>query len=278
MMHVFHRGQVDRLFEGRLGPTATAALLRRLWRCAVCRARYEQHLLFEGVLPGGADRRDDRLWQTILRSAERDPGSPPSVRDEVTETPPRRWWLPLFATGALALTIIIASQPVRTPGPSLPMSRGAADETGAAPALHLYRTIGEHETAPVDRSVRANDGILVAYSNPGADLKYLMVFAVDTSGNIHWYYPAYERAGENPQAALIRTGAVGVELGEEIRHPLAPGALRVFGLFLPRPWHVEQIERLVAEARASQGRSLTQLTALPVPEGKQVSLLLEVTP
>jgi len=54
--------------------------------------------------------------------------------------------------------------------------------------------------------------------------------------------------------------------------------LRVFGLFLPRPWHVEQIERLVAEAWGMQGRSLTQLTALPVAEGKQVSHLLEVTP
>jgi len=284
MMHVFHRAQVDRLFDGRLGPAATAALLRRLWRCADCRARYERHLLFERVLPGGADRRDDRLWQTIARSADRDPRSrsserPVEIAIEIASAPPgRRWWMPLVATGALALIIIIASRPAGTPGPSLPVSRGAVEETGAAPALHLYRTIGEHETAPIERSMRANDGILIAYSNPGPDLKYLMVFAVDTSGNIHWYYPAYERAGEDPPAALIRTGAVGVELGEEIRHPLAPGALRVFGLFLPRPWHVEQIERLVAEAWGMQGRSLTQLTALPVAEGKQVSHLLEVTP
>ena len=185
--------------------------------------------------------------------------------------------MPLVATSALAL-IALASQSVRTLRPSLPISRGAADETAAAPALHLYRTIGEHETAPIEKSMRANDGILIAYSNPGSDLKYLMVFAVDTTGNIHWYYPAYERAGENPPAALIRTGALGVELGEAVRHPLAPGTLRVFGLFLPRPWHVDQIERRVAEEWDLQGRSLTRLTVLPVPEGKQVSYLLEVTP
>jgi hypothetical protein len=278
MMHLFHTDQIDRYFGRGLEPATTSRLLRRLWRCAGCRARYERHLLFERLLPDGADHRDDRLWRTILASAGREHQSGSSAPHRAIATRPLRpWWAPVAALGALSL-VVVATQVARIQAPTTPVSRGGTNESVLEPALHLFRTMGEHETAPVGRTMRADDGILIAYSNPGSELKYLMVFAVDQRGNVHWYYPAYERPGENPAAAPIRTQALGVELGEEIRHPLTPGPLRMFALFLPRPWHVDQIERMVTEAWGVQGKSLAQLTTLPVPEGKQVSRLLEVTP
>jgi hypothetical protein len=126
--------------------------------------------------------------------------------------------------------------------------------------------------------MHADDGILIAYSNPGAEFSYLMIFAVDVQGGVHWYYPAWEQPGQNPAAPAIRTHALGVELGEEIRHRLPAGPLRVFGLFLPRPLLVGDVERAVADAWAAHGQSVAGLSTLPIQEGEQLSRLLEVTP
>jgi hypothetical protein len=98
-----------------------------------------------------------------------------------------------------------------------------------------------------------------------------MVLAVDGRGGVHWYYPAYERLGEDPAAVPIRARALGVELGEEIRHPLPPGRLQVIALFLPAPRRVLDVERDVAAAKGSFG-------ALAGPGGVTFQRALEVTP
>ena len=97
---------------------------------------------------------------------------------------------------------------------------------------------------------------------------------------VHWYYPAYEQPGQNPAAPAIRTHALGVELGEEIRHALPVGPLRMVALFLRRPLRVKEVEDVVSEAWRSHGGSVTALETLPLPseDGEQLSRLLEVTP
>jgi hypothetical protein len=274
MIHLLHKHQIDRTFGGASPPATPARLLRRIWRCAACRVRYERHLLLERALPDGRSRSEDRLWRSIVASAHAADAAG-GIR-----TVARRFLHPavLLAGGALALALFVSRRPDTQPESALPVARGEAADTKSPPTLHLFRTVGDHETEPVDRSIRADDGILFAYSNPGADLAYLMVFAVDAHGGVHWYYPAYERPGDNPAATPIRTRALGVELGEEIRHSLPPGPLRVFALFLPRPMFVDEIERIVGEAWMKRGQSLRNLEALPVSEGQQLSQLLEVTP
>jgi len=144
--------------------------------------------------------------------------------------------------------------------------------------MHLFRSVGEHQTEPVTDAIHTDDGLLFAYSNPGPDLSYLMVFAVDVEGAVHWYYPAYEEPGQNPAAPAIQTHALGVELGEEIRHLLPVGPVRMFTLFLRRPLRVEQVEGLVSAAWRSSGKSVTALEKLPIQDGEQQSRVLEVRP
>jgi hypothetical protein len=274
MIHAFHKRQIDHYFGSGSAVADPAGILQRLWRCASCRVRYERHLLLERTLPDGRSRGEDRLWRSIVASAG---VGGAGVRQKTSP----RWFLhstALIAAGAVAFVLFVARRPDTRTESSLPVARGEVAPAKASPTLHLFRTVGEHETELVDRRIRANDGLLFAYSNPGADLRYLMVFAVDARGGIHWYYPAYERPGENPSAALIKTGALGVELGEEIRHPFQPGPLRVFALFLARPVFIDEIERMVGQAWRTQGQSLTNLDSLPVADGQQLSRLLEVTP
>jgi hypothetical protein len=278
MIHALHVRQIDRYFAGSLHPAAVTDMFRRLWRCGACRLRYERHLLAERALPDGDTRPADRLWRSIVASADTAAASSPAA----LPTPPAsgRWFRPsaLVTAGALAGALVLVGIGTRGRIVPAPVARGGDAEDPGAPTVHLFRSVGEHRTEPVAQTVHADDGILIAYSNPRAELSYLMVFAVDIRGDVHWYYPAYEQPGQNPAAPAIRTRALGVELGEEIRHALPVGPLRVFSLFLRHPLRVQEVERMVADAWRARGGSVTALESLPLDDGTQVSRLLEVTP
>jgi hypothetical protein len=273
MIHALHVRQIDRYFSRSLHPADVAEMFRCLWRCGACRGRYERHLRHERTLPNGDARGQDRLWQSIVASAAATASSSaPDAR--------RRAFRPsaFAAAGALAGVLLLVAVAARDKTAPEPVARGTTLEETSAPNIHLFRSIGEHRTEPVAETIHADEGILFGYSNPGPDLSYLMVFAVDVEGGVHWYYPAYQEPGRNPAASEIRTHALGVELGEEIRHALPIGPLRMFALFLPRPLRVEEVEGLVSEAWRSGGRSVTALEKLPTQEGQQLSRLLNVTP
>jgi hypothetical protein len=269
MIHVLHRSRVDRYFSGELEPAAVKTLFDGLWRCATCRARYERQLLLERVLPKNDPHESDRLWQSIVGSAAPEPRRAPREAHLMG----RRALLALsLAVAGVVLVPALLKQPATT----TPVSRGTGSAP-PAPSLHLYRTHEGH-SEPVHGDLHPDDGVLVAYSNPSSNLAYLMVFGVDQRGGVHWYYPAYDRTGEDPAAVRIRTNAFGVELGEEIRHPLPEGDMRIFALFLTTPHRVLETEAAVSTALAAHGGSVRDLEKLPLVDGEQTSLLLKVRP
>jgi hypothetical protein len=278
-MHILHASLVDQYFEGALGAGELRRVFDRIWRCGKCRRRYERHLLFERVRPQGGEPATDRLWRSIAASA----GIPGPATENRSARPAGRRRAPgllVLATalaGAAAILVPLYPRLPTTPTRTEPVARGPLDQPAAPPSVHLYRTRGG-KSAPVEGELHSDDGVLVAYSNPSTDLGFLMVFGVDSRGGIHWYYPGYEHLGENPAAVPIRTGALGVELGEEVRHDLPVGELRMFSLFLPQPRHVLEIESLVARRLAARGGSVRDLSSLELPEGVEASTLLEVRP
>jgi hypothetical protein len=253
MIHLLHGSQaIDRYFGGERDAPTVRAAMKRVRRCDDCRRRYERHLLFERARPPGSG--DDRLWRSIQVTAS---------------APPARASRPRVALLVAAFAGVALFVGVRRHTSDDGFVARGVETAAAAPALHLYRNVAGR-AEPVSESVRTGDGLLLAYSNP-SDLPYLMVLAVDGRGGVHWYYPAYERLGEDPAAVPIRARALGVELGEEIRHPLPPGRLQVIALFLPAPRRVLDVERDVAAAKGSFG-------ALAGPGGVTFQRALEVTP
>ncbi|HET6149054.1 MAG TPA: hypothetical protein VFH68_16060 [Polyangia bacterium] len=284
----WHRRGINRYFAGALGTGGEARLRARMSRCADCRAHYRRHLVVEAALPGGETRALDRLWSGILAAGGRP--VPAAALDWVTGPgagrPPRSArGTRLALAGALAgLAILVVtgrmvSLPPRTAS-SDPTARGALPAVAPSPAIHLFRSVSARATEPVVGAgpIHARDGLLFAYSNPDAAFTHLMVFAVDESYAVHWYYPAYQRAGEDPAAVAILPGTTGAELGEEIRHPLRPGLLRVHALFLREPHRVLEIEALVRRTIEEPRRPLSEETPLPLPGSAQPSLLLQVAP
>jgi hypothetical protein len=283
MMTCWRHGRVvDRYFEGRLDANAEARMRARLARCARCRARYERQLVVEAALTGGDGApAADRLWRGIQSATDRTASA--AVGTSAPRTASARW-LPLgaAAVGAAAILIVAlprAPSPMRPPTSPEPVARG--DERAVTlPALHVFRSVSSHTTAPLadGATIGAREGLLFAYSSLDPAFTHLMVFAVDSRYGVHWYYPAYLRPGDDPPAIPIAPGRTGVELGEEIRHELPPGPVRVIALFLREPHRVLEIEELVREKLTEPRRPLADESPLLVRGAAQTSIMLRVTP
>jgi len=97
-----------------------------------------------------------------------------------------------------------------------------------------------------------------------------MIFAVDGSGQVRWFYPAYQQAGTNPASISIQANA-NVPLAEVVRHPFAAGPAAFQALFSRRPLHVEEVEAWLARQPPAN-------SALPWPETYRQIVMTSVDP
>jgi hypothetical protein len=220
---------VDAHFEGRISPDGERALRAHLGSCADCTDRYRSHLVYA------------RLDRRALPAAER--------LGRALGLPGRRprlwpWGVPALAlVSALALLLVIGR--LETTGGQL-RPRGAA--TGAVPHLLVYRL--SPGTAPhrVMDSISAGDELAFAYTNPGGR-GHVMIFAVDQQRRVFWYHPAWAAGQPPPRALPAAAGLEAHELQDAISHDLAPGQLRIYGLFSDDSPGAAEVETAVASGR-----------------------------
>jgi hypothetical protein len=75
-----------------------------------------------------------------------------------------------------------------------------------------------------------------------------MIFAVDAGRSVHWFYPAYERAGTNPASIPIKQGLADVPLPDLIHQDWSPGPLAIHALFSSQPLSVLEVEARIEQA------------------------------
>jgi hypothetical protein len=107
----------------------------------------------------------------------------------------------------------------------------ARGQPGVAPALLEGAELGP------------GDGILVRYSNPTDRTAYLMVFALDQRGDVHWIHPAYLDVHDSPSSLGLQPRS-SLRVLDEVAEPEdpAPGPLRVFALLSDAPLRVKDVE------------------------------------
>jgi hypothetical protein len=91
--------------------------------------------------------------------------------------------------------------------------------------------------------LRPGDGILVRYSNPAEQDAYLMVFALDERGSVHWIHPAYLNESTNPTSLKLAREVTNRVL-PDVAEPedAAPGLLRVYALLSHSALDVKSVE------------------------------------
>lgn len=187
------------------------------------------------------------------------------VEPPVARRRPRRAvWLPAGAAAAIAAAaaILFVAAPWRSEGvgPEEPRAKGGgATDPDRWVGIALANADGE----PIGDTM-PRGGLMVSYSNLGPEpYSHLMVLALDGSGEIRWFYPAWQDEAGNPAAIPIEPGASEQVLPDLVEHDFMPGGVVVVGLFLRRAVTVREVEAALA------GKAWTARSRLPFPGSGQ---------
>jgi hypothetical protein len=152
------------------------------------------------------------------------------------------------AVGAAAAAILLAR--ARPPADEFRAKSAAPPSLAAGErwaGVQAYHVAASGQPEHLGALLAAGDGLLFAYTNLGPrPFAYLMIFAVDARGAVHWCHPAYERAGTDPASIPLRPGEARVPLAEVIHHDFPPGPLELRALFSMRPLRVLEVEAWLA--------------------------------
>jgi hypothetical protein len=222
------RQQVDRHFEGTIGPDAEHALREHLPTCADCTGYYERHLLLAKLDPQSLDAQSRLARGLGLRA----PG----------KVAPWAFGVVGFAAAA-AVALLVLSPTV---------NRGFTPRgTGApAPGVHLSVFRLEHGAAlAVKDRIDAADELAFTYEN-AAGKERLMIFGVDEHGHVYWFFPAWQDPATDPEALRIDRTERPRELREAVAHSFDGRQLTLHALFTDEPLTVREVERRLAKSAA----------------------------
>jgi hypothetical protein len=209
----------------------------------------------------------------------------------------RRLWMPWAAAAAAAVAAVAAAvifisviafrfahQPDRASSMEDPehfASRGAApsdDQWVLVTLFERHEVNGESVYQPVGETVSANAALAAAYEDRSASpFPYLMVFAVDPTGEVFWYYPEYAE-NEEDRLSIAASKAKGrTAFPDEVTHEFSEGPLRFFGIFSRSPLRAGQIEETVKRQLGAAG-DLSALTRIDIDKTGQWTKTVQVVP
>jgi hypothetical protein len=165
---------------------------------------------------------------------------------EAGEAPSRRtrgaWFAALAAVAVAALLLVLRPNT----SPDVFVARGGPHGSSLRRAVGVSVLRVAEQLAPLqpNETVRPETAYGVAYTNLG-ERAFLLVFAVDAAGTVHWIQPAYLDAAAPPSALPLehREQQKVLPSAGMLDQP-APGPLRIVTLIAPQTLSVIAIESL----------------------------------
>jgi hypothetical protein len=228
---VSFQAEIQRHFAGTISPKAERALRLHLVDCASCRDEYEKYLVLAEIDP-------------VALSAEERIGRGLGVRPR----PAAVGWPVLAGAAAACALVLTVAAPWSTSDRSAVGSD--AEFTPRGPALArddfvVYRIRQGQEPERAPRRMRRDDELAFAYTNPSG-FGYLLVFGVDSHGDVRWYHPEWSNADATPRAVAIAKGADVHELPDAVAQKLEGSSLRLYAVFTNEPLTVRDVEGSLA--------------------------------
>lgn len=239
--------ELAQLLEGEVTENRALELRAHLRACPECTRRLEGERALLGALSAEIDAPPapdalDRLMARVDEDARSRQGRP-SAR------PWLRWSMVAgFAAAAVAVLAVVA--PLVGTQESHVAARGAEKRWSAKVAVDLL-ALGEPSRRLLGGAEVARDVAFTATYRNGNDAPaYLLAYAMDAAGEVHWLYPGHLSQAEDPAAVRLDRAVEDVLLPESVvLDDPAPGPLRCVVILTRDPLRVSAIERLSPEER-----------------------------
>jgi hypothetical protein len=230
--------ELARLLDGELTENRGAALRAHLATCARCAAehRAQSHLVARlgAPVPGVPSVGALAAVMGRLDAADAEARRPrPSALPRLRAA--------LAALAAAAAVVLVVGAPGGRRGDFA--ARGAAVPWEQKVGVELWALEGAPRRLAAGDRIAPGTPVVASYSNVDDAPAWLLAFAVDARGEVHWLYPAFLDATRDPEALRLDPAAVQRALPESVVLEEVPdGALRVITLVTRERRHVSEIE------------------------------------
>jgi hypothetical protein len=172
-----------------------------------------------------------------------------------------RSWAPLTALAlAAGIALYFGIAPSKDDLRGIWTARGSRGATKEGLGVEVL-VVRAGQSLPVEgATLHRGDGFAVRYWKTTMEPTYLMAFAIDAAGELHWIYPAFLDPASEPPAFPLAVGEDRL-LGEvfEPESP-APGPLRVVAIITSEPLTIHVVEeRLGKVSRETASARLASL-------------------
>jgi hypothetical protein len=239
-----------RLLDGELTENAADRLRQHLRTCGVCAARSED---LERTVRELRAPLPDVDAEAAIESVMRRLPTAVMVPSTAAARRPRfvRWGLlagglaAALAVAAIALTPRRSPAPTEDPGTFAARGTSAGVSIGRAVGVSLYR-FGDTAAPLGDGArVRQEDAYAVKYRNLLGEPAYLLAFAVDATGTVHWICPAYLDANGDPVSVALAPSMNEAPVSSAMQFEApAAGPLRFVAILTTKPLHVQEVDGL----------------------------------
>jgi hypothetical protein len=232
-------GELTRLLDGELTENRGTALRAHAAGCASCAAELEsQRRLLARVaapVPGRPSAGAVAAVMGRLDAADAAAASPARLRPG-----PRTWAALALAAAAAAVVGVIGVRPERHDDFA---ARGAAPGWEQKVGVELWALQDQPRLLVAGDRLAPGVAVVASYSNVDPAPAWLLVFAVDARGEVHWLYPAYLDVSRDPEAQRLEGSVVRRALPESVVLEDVPGgALRLVTVVTRAPLHVSDVE------------------------------------
>jgi hypothetical protein len=230
--------ELTRLLDGELTENRGAQLRDHAMSCARCAAELsaQERLVarLSAPLPGlpAAGALAAVMGRLDAAAAVR---PPPRVR-----IAPRAWAGLAAAAAAAAVLAVAATR--RAPQDDF-TARGASVSWEHKVGVELWALQGQPRRLATGDRLAPGVAMVASYSNVDPAPAWLLAFAVDERGEVHWLYPGFLDAAKDPQALRLEGSVVQRALPESVVLEEVPdGTLRLVTVVTRAPLHVSDVE------------------------------------
>jgi hypothetical protein len=203
----------------------------------------------------------------VRKALDAEPAAPPTL--------PRRGRGAGYAA-AFAACAALAITAYQRGAPPEREFRAKAAQTGREAerwsGIHVFRVREDETPEPLESELLQGDGLLFTYRNEGREpYRYLMIFALDAAAEVHWFHPAYEQAGMDPESIPIAATSGDTLLPAVIHHDPAQGPLTFYALFTNGALRTSEVEAWLTTRPPRSSSALA-------PDGRLQALAFTVLP
>jgi hypothetical protein len=225
-----------RLLDGELTENRAGLLRAHATGCRACAAELRLHERLVARIADPVPGLDGGA--TVAAAMGRLDAAPAAPALGARWRPGPRTWAGLAAAAALLLVVNLPHRRA-----DVFTARGAQVAWSQRVGVELWALEGQPRRLGPGDHLERGVPVLVSYSNMDPAAAYLLAYAIDERGEVHWLYPAFTSPIGDPEALRLEGAVVHRALTDSaIFEDVPAGALRFVTVVTRQPHRISEIE------------------------------------